>query len=75
MTEQTESLILEILKRMQGDMADIKADVSDIKLRVTATEEHLATMMMSIAGLNSRMDKLDGRVLRIERRLELTEAK
>ena len=75
MTEQTESLILEILKRMQGDMADMKADVSDIKLRVTATEEHLATMMMSIAGLNSRLDKLDGRVLRIERRLELTEAK
>ena len=75
MTEQTESLILEILKRMQGDMADMKADVSDIKLRVTATEEHLATMMMSIAGLNSRLDKLDGRVLRIERRLDLTEAK
>ncbi len=75
MTEKTENLILEILKRMQGDTADIKADVSDIKLRVTATEEHLATMMMSIAGLNSRMDKLDGRVLRIERRLELTEAK
>jgi cob(I)alamin adenosyltransferase len=74
-TEKTENLILEILKRIQGDMADMKADVSDIKLRVTATEEHLATMMMSIAGLNSRLDKLDGRVLRIERRLELTEAK
>ena len=75
MTEKTENLILEILKRLQGDMADIKADVSDIKLRVTATEEHLATMMMSIAGLNARLDKLDGRVLRIERRLDLTEAK
>ena len=73
MTENVENLILEMLRRMDQRMQLMADDLSDIKLRVTATEEHLASIMMSIAGLNSRME-IAGRVSRIERRMNLTDA-
>jgi hypothetical protein len=72
-TENVENLILEMLRRMDQRMQLMADDLSDIKLRVTATEEHLASIMMSIAGLNSRME-IAGRVSRIERRMNLTDA-
>lgn len=74
MTENVENLILEMLRRMDQRMQVMADDIGDIKLRSTATEEHLASIMMSIAGINSRMDKIDARVGHIERRLNLTDA-
>lgn len=74
MTDDTENLLLEILKRMQIDMAELKADMSDIKLRVTAAEDHLATVVMSIAGISHRLDRLADRVGRIDTRLDLSES-
>ncbi|MCP8891563.1 hypothetical protein [Sphingomonas faeni] len=73
MTVENESVMLEILKRIQSDMSEVKADVSDLRLRMTATEEHLATLVMSTAGINHRLDRLSNRVERIERRLDLVE--
>jgi ubiquinone biosynthesis protein UbiJ len=74
MTDNVESLVLEQLRRLGQQVQSIADDIGDIKLRITATEEHLASMMMSIAGVNARMDKIDARVARIERRLDLTDA-
>jgi archaellum component FlaC len=75
MNDNVENLVLEMLRRMDQRLDNIENDLGDIKLRVTATEEHLASMMMSIAGINSRMDKLDSRMSRIEKRLDLTESR
>ena len=75
MTVEGESLMLEILKRMQADMSEVTADMGDIKLRLTATEEHLATLVMSVAGINHRLDRFDKRIERVERRLDLTDVK
>ncbi|MFY9350429.1 hypothetical protein [Sphingobium sp.] len=75
MTDKIEHLILEQLRRLDQRLDNMESDMSDIKLRMTATEEHLASIMMSVAGINARMDKLDNRVGRIERRLDLTETK
>jgi predicted nucleic acid-binding Zn-ribbon protein len=75
MNDNVENLVLEMLRRMDQRLDNIENDLGDIKLRVTATEEHLASMMMSIAGINSRMDKLDNRMSRIEKRLDLTESR
>jgi predicted nucleic acid-binding Zn-ribbon protein len=73
MTEKvTNELIFEVLKRVQQDVSDIKGDVQDLKLRTTVVEEHLGNIMLSISGLNSRMDRLDERLSRVERRMELT---
>ncbi|MBY0306027.1 MAG: hypothetical protein B7Y43_02820 [Sphingomonas sp. 28-62-20] len=71
MTEAESSIMLEILKRLQSDMSEMKADMSDMRLRMTANEEHLATLVMSVSGINHRLDRLADRVERIERRLDL----
>ena len=47
----------------------------DIKLRVSTVEDHLGTMIVSIGGLNHRMDRFDEKVARIERRLDLSDAR
>ncbi len=71
MTEAESSIMLEILKRLQSDMSEMKADMSDMRLRMTANEEHLATLVMSVSGINHRLDRLADRVERIERRFDL----
>ena len=72
--DNIENLTLLFMRRLDQRLDRMESDIGDIKLRVTATEEHLASIMMSVAGLNSRMDKVDGRLGRVERRLDLTDA-
>jgi hypothetical protein len=50
-------------------------DIRGIKTRVSAIDEHLAGMLISLGGLNTRMDKFDERLVRVERRLELVTPK
>ncbi len=78
MTEQTENLVLEILRRMQGDMSDLKAGQQDIQHRLTLVETRLAGMDRTLADHYSayalqsdRIDRLEQRLSRVERRLEL----
>ena len=54
-----------------------KKDIEDLetKMRLSSIDDHLAGMMMSVAGINSRLDRLEERLGRVERRLDLTEAK
>ncbi len=62
------------MQKMQGDIADVKSDIGDLKLRMSAVEDHLATVIVSITGLNHRMDRFDERFGRVERRLDLSDA-
>ena len=73
MSEVTD-LVLPILQRMQSQMnaMDRKLDTLGddmhlIKVRITNMEENMA-------GFNRRMDNLEVRSSRIERRLDLTDA-
>ena len=68
-------LTYELLKKMNGDLSEIKADVAELKMRATATDEHLSGLFITTTGLNNRMDRLEVRLERIERRLDLTEAR
>ncbi len=43
MTEQVENLILEHLKAMRADIAEIRRDIVELILRVTRLEDHMAT--------------------------------
>ncbi len=67
MTREPESLILEYLRRLDAGMQLLREDVGDLKRCLTGVEEGLA-------GVNRRLDRLDCRVERIERRLDLAEA-
>jgi predicted nucleic acid-binding Zn-ribbon protein len=60
MTSDVENLVLEHLRA-------IRADVSDVKVRMTSLEENTAAM-------NRRLDNMDRRIERIEKQLELVEA-
>ncbi|WBH17574.1 hypothetical protein [Sphingomonas radiodurans] len=75
MAEVDPALIYEVLKKIQIDVADIKADIGELKIRATATDEHLSGLFISTTGINNRMDRFDGRLDRIERRLDLTDAR
>ncbi len=74
MTDNVENMTLKFLRRLDTRLDRLESDLGDIKLRATATEEHLASIMMSMAGVNARMDKIDERLSHVERRLDLTDA-
>jgi uncharacterized coiled-coil protein SlyX len=84
MTEETENLVLEVLKRVQADIAVLRSEVSAtrrdlgermtrLEVRMTAQEQHLSTLVLSLPAAHERIDDLTRRVERIERRLELSE--
>ena len=73
--EVTNDLIYAVLQKMQADVAEIKFDLRDIKVRTTMLEEHLGGTLIAMSGVNSRLDRLNDRVDRIESRLELAEAR
>jgi hypothetical protein len=75
MTAETENLLLEIPKRIQTDIADMIGDIADLKTRATAVDEHMGGLFITISGNNNRLDRVVERLERIERRLDLTEAK
>lgn len=67
MTDEPENLILVMLRRMDAKLDRGLDELHDIKVRVTAVEENLA-------GVHRRIDRLEERIHRIERRLELSAA-
>jgi hypothetical protein len=64
-------LTYELLKKMRGEQQEMRLDILDLKLRASATEDHLAGIVMSNSGINHRLDRIEERLGRVERRLEL----
>ncbi len=67
MVDEPESLTLRMLRSIDEKLDLVRDDVQDLKLRVTNVEEGLA-------GVNRRLDRLDARMSRIERRYGLKDA-
>lgn len=74
MTQEVENLVLEHLRAMRHSLRRLELDVSDIKIRVSATERHLGEQQLQMSAINICLDHLDERVSRIEKRLELVDA-
>jgi hypothetical protein len=66
MTDETTNLALEHLLHIRGQLDVLRADVHDMKIRMTNVEEGLALV-------NRRLDHVDERLDRIERRLDIVE--
>ncbi|MBI2716623.1 MAG: hypothetical protein HYX37_19580 [Rhizobiales bacterium] len=66
MTE-ADSAVLEHLRHIRGAVDGLRDDMREVKGRLGILESQYA-------NLSNRMDRLDGRVERIERRLNLTNA-
>jgi hypothetical protein len=73
MTEQTENLVLEHLRTIRADIADIKNRVTGVEVAITALGQQIAGLTTAVYAGNDRVRDLERRVERIERRLELRE--
>ncbi len=67
MVDEQENVILALLRRMDAKLDRVIDDVQDLKVRMTAVEE-------ALVGVHRRLDRLEVRVERIERRLDLVDA-
>ncbi|MGY3453072.1 archaellum component FlaC [Bradyrhizobium sp. USDA 4353] len=67
MATEPDNIVLAILRKIDQRTERMAEDLQDLKIRVTAIEEGLA-------GVNRRLDRLELRVDRVERRLELSDA-
>jgi archaellum component FlaC len=66
MVDAPDNLVLQYLRRFDEKLDRVVDEMLDVKVRLTAVEEGLA-------GVNRRLDRLEVRVERIERRLNLVE--
>ena len=67
MAEKPDNIILVMLRRIDARLERLVDDVQDLKIRMTRVVEGLA-------GVNRRLDRLEVRVDRIEKRLGLIDA-
>ena len=75
------SRMLDILRKMQGQLSSIVLELGDIKGRLTLLEEasssmsaRIAALGVAAAGTNKRLDRYEHRLERIETRLGLIDA-
>jgi archaellum component FlaC len=66
MADEPDSIVLAILRKIDQRTERMAEDLHDLKTRVTSVGEGLA-------GVNRRLDRLESRVERIEKRLELSD--
>jgi len=71
MTE-TENLILEHLRHIRRTVDETRLDLMDLKTPVTAVE--VGQVITLLAGQSGRMKRIEDRLARVERRLELSDA-
>ena len=74
MANDSDNLILDILKKIQGRLSAIEVDLGDVKARISVMEQYQGQVLTLLGGLNQRMDRFDERLSRIERRLDLVDA-
>jgi predicted nuclease with TOPRIM domain len=67
-------LVLEHLRALRLDMGELRADVRDMKGRLTSIEVSAANLHGDFAGQSGRIDRLESRLEWIENRLKLRDA-
>ena len=74
MTDEVANVMLEHLRRIRGSQERMELDIADLKVRVSGLEQSMGAVTIAIGGSNQRLDRLEERVGRIERRLDLVDA-
>ncbi len=52
MTENNEGLVLEHLRAIGGDVANIKSEIGEIKMHVTSIDERLTLVKKGVANIH-----------------------
>ncbi len=71
MAEVSSELIYEVLKRVQDQLVNLNDGQRDIREELRALRGHSLTMQTDVHNIYNILNSLEGRVDRIERRLEL----
>lgn len=74
MTADIENLVLEHLRAIRADMADVKLRVTQIDVQLSAMGQQLAGLTSAVYSGKSDMDDLRRRIERLEKRLELNDS-
>jgi chromosome segregation ATPase len=74
MTDETQNLVLEILKRIQADLSEMKDDMRDFKDGQIRVRNEINDLRGDILRLERSNAGIDVRLSRIERRLDLVDA-
>jgi hypothetical protein len=74
MTDETANLVLEHLRGLRSVLDRVAQDVADLKMRQGAHDHHMAGINISDMRQNSEIDRINERLVRIEKRLELADA-
>ena len=72
MTEPSDNIVLEHLRRIRASQERMEADIGDIKMRLAALEEVAGQLLVLLGAINKRQDRFEERLARVERRLELS---
>ena len=73
MAVETETLMMEILRRIQTDISTIRTDTREIKSRLGLLEQRMPLIDSHLTELSLRMDRRDDLIERVLVRLELSE--
>ena len=73
MTEVTNELMCEVLKKLPADMAGVKESLREINGRLNAMQTHMVGQSQDIQNIYSILTRHDLKLERIERRLDLVE--
>jgi uncharacterized membrane protein YccC len=74
LTAETGEAILDTLRRIRASQERTELDVADVKVRMSALEQHQGQLLTLLGTLGQRLDRFDERSGRIERRLDQAEA-
>ncbi|MGH2602632.1 MAG: hypothetical protein ACRDJ9_25010 [Dehalococcoidia bacterium] len=72
MTE-TENLVLEILRRIQADVAQLNEGQKGLRVEIAAIEQQLGALTTAVYAGHDRVRELEQRIERLERHLEITQ--
>lgn len=73
MSEVTNELLFDVLKRIQIKLDTLEQKIDDLGVRLLAVEQHMSALQISEYRQNSELDRLRSRIERIEKRLDLVE--
>ena len=74
MADETDNLVLELLRAIRGDIADIKTDMHEFGERLGLVENQMAGHYALYATLSSRLDRIVDDVRLIKHRLDPIDA-